>query len=458
MKSATFEKLSRALQGRLLRPQDVEYDSARRVFNAMIDARPLAIAQCAATADAVACVRFAREHNLPVTVRGGGHAVAGYSVRDGALLIDLSQMKAIEVDPARRTVRAQAGLRLGEFDQATQAHGLATTMGTFSTTGIAGLTLGGGLGWLGGKHGLTCDNLLAAEVVTADSRVLTASEKENADLFWALRGGGGNFGVVTSFLYRLHRLDAFLAGPAFFDLSQAREVLRFYREFTEENPDELRVDTGFVPAPDGRYSAGIAVAYCEKPDKGQRLAEPVRKFATPRIEAIGPISYCDWQKAFDPLLPPGKMNYWKSEFLVALTEAAVETLLGFAESRPSDSCYLYVEQMHGAASRVPVSATAFAHRRKQYALLIIATWDGARENPRCVNWVRECWKAVRPFAAGGVYANYLDTDESGDRFRAAFGPNYERLVELKTKYDPTNFFRFNQNIRPATGSEAARAD
>ena len=450
MNRAAVEKLKPELRGELLLPTDEGYDSARKVFNAMIDKRPAAIARCARAADVISAVNFARAHDLLVSVRGGGHNIAGNAVCDGGLMIDLSRMKGIGVDPSQRTARAEPGLTLGEFDRETQAFGLATTLGIFSTTGIAGLTLGGGLGWLMGKYGLACDNLLSADVVTADGCLVTASATENEDLFWGLRGGGGNFGVVTSFEYRLHPAGPVLAGPVFYPTSSAKEVMRFYREYARANPDDLRADVGLADFGllTGPVAVAIGLCYCGPLEEGKRLVEPVRKFAAPLADLIQPMGYCEVQSMLDPLMPPGLHNYWKSNFIADLPDAAIETLVHFFETRPSASSFLWLERMHGAASRVHPTTTAFGHREAQYALLIIAMWSDAADTERHIRWVRECWEAMQSFTTGRVYVNYLG-EEGEERVRAAYGANYERLVALKNKYDPTNFFRLNQNIKPA---------
>lgn len=455
---AAIQELKNRLRGDLLRPGDNDYDTARKVWNAMIDKRPALIARCAGAADVIQCVKFAREHDLLVFVRGGGHSVPGLSVCDGGLMIDLSPMKGIRVDPARQTARAQPGLSWGEFDRETQAFGLATTGGIFSITGIAGLTLGGGLGWLMGKYGLACDNLLSADVVTADGRFLTASATENEDLFWGLRGGGGNFGIVTSFQYRLHPVGTVLAGFLIHTAAKANEVLRFYREYMRQAPDEVRVDAGFVSAPDGNLVAFLLPCYAGPLKEGEQIIRPLREFGPPLADQMAPMKYCDVQTMLNPILPPGQLNYWKSAFVAELSDAAIETLAHSAAARPSATSYLVFEDMHGAASRFPVRDTAFAHRQALYSLLILATWTDAADSEKHIRWVRECWEVMKPFTAGRVYVNYLD-EEGDERVREAYGPNFERLVVLKNKYDPTNFFRLNQNIPPTVGqaSSARRA-
>lgn len=451
---AKLQKLAAGLRGRLLRLADAEYEEARKIWNAMIDRRPAAIVRCADAADVVQGVRFARDNNLLVAVRGGGHNVAGNAVCDGGLMIDLSQMKGIRVDAARQTAEAQPGLTLADFDAATQATGLATTMGTVSMTGIAGLTLGGGLGWLMGKHGLTCDNLLAVDMVTADGEMRQASATENQDLFWGVRGGGGNFGIVTRFEYQLHRLGPVLGGMVIHPFSKAREVLRFYREFTSHIPDQLTLDVGILTGPDGNAVVGVPICYCGALEVGERLVEPLRKFGPPLADLIGPKPYVEVQKTFDAALPPKHHNYWKAGFAPALSDEAIDALVEYAATRPSPASLLIVEQVHGAAARVPVTATAFPHRREQYSLLGLAIWPEPADSEKNIAWARNLWGALQPSMAGSVYVNYLG-EEGEERVRSAYGANYERLAALKSKYDPTNFFRMNHNIQPTKVAAAS---
>ncbi|MGH9778011.1 MAG: FAD-binding oxidoreductase, partial [Candidatus Acidiferrales bacterium] len=400
-------------------------------------------------ADVMACVRFAREHDVPVSVRGGGHSIAGKAVCDGGLMIDLSRMKGIRVEPARRIAHAQPGLTLGEFDQESQAFGLATPLGTVSMTGIAGLTLGGGIGWLMGKFGLACDNLLSVGVVTAEGRLLTASATENEDLFWGVRGGAGNFGIVTEFQYRLHPLGPVLAGPVFYPVACAREVLRFYRDLTAAAPDELTAEAGFLTGPDGIPLVAIIVCSCASLEEGERILRPLRAFGSPSTDAIGATSYLQHQKLFDPFFPPGQHHYWKSEFLAELSDAAIEVLRTCAATRPSPQSFVILDNLHGAVTRVGPNETAFPHRRQLFSLLILATWSDPVDSGKNIQWARQCWEAVQPFSAGAAYVNFLSEGEGDERVQAAYGTNHARLVALKNKYDPTNFFRMNQNIRPS---------
>jgi FAD/FMN-containing dehydrogenase len=440
------QELKTALRGQLISPGDAEYDTARKVFNAMIDRRPRLIARCAGAADVIACVRFAREHDLPVSIRGGGHSVAGTAVCDAGLVIDLSRMKTVRVDPANRTARADPGLLLAEFDRETEAFGLATTLGTFSITGIAGLTLGGGLGWLMGKHGLACDNLLSVDLVTADGRLLIASAQENADLFWGVRGGSGNFGVVTSFEYQLHPLGPVLAGLVAYPIAQAPQVLRFFREYAATCPDELGLMAAMLTLPDGNTIVGVAGCYSGDLDAGERVLKPLRSFGSPVADQFQRMPYTAFQKALDWWGVP-EQHYWKSSFMRALPDSALDVMVDFATRKPSSGSGVAVEFMHGVVQRVPLDATAFAHRDASNNFLMLGRWASPAENETCLRWVREFWEAMRPFLDAGVYVNYMSEGEGDERVRSAYGANYDRLVKLKNKYDPTNFFRINQNIR-----------
>ena len=440
--------LGQTLFGDVILSDHPDYEAERKVWNGMVDRKPAVIVRCAAAADVVAAVDFARDHGLPVSVRGGGHNVAGSAVCDDGLMIDLSRMKKIEVDPERRIARAEAGLNLGEFDAATQAFGLATTMGINADTGISGLTLGGGFGKLGRKYGLACDNLLAADVVTADGRLLTASASENPDLFWGIRGGGGNFGVVTAFEYQLHPVGpTVLAGSVLHDYEHAREALRFYYEFSSTAPDELSADAALMTTPSGERLFGISVCYCGALDAGERVLEPLRAYGAPLAAQIAPIPYLQVQSAGDSIFPRGRRYYWKAQFLREISEAAIDTLLRAYASAPSAMALAVFQQVGGAIARVPPAATAYAQREAAYDCFPISIWEDPAEDEANIRWAREVWTAMRPFSTGGVYVNNLG-DEGEDRVRAAYGGNYERLVALKTRYDPTNLFRLNQNIRP----------
>jgi FAD/FMN-containing dehydrogenase len=445
---ATAE-LRHVLRGQLLLPGDAGYEQARRVWNGMIDKRPLMVVHCAGPEDVVQAVHFARSQAIPVAVRSGGHNVAGLSMCDGGIVIDLSRMKRIEVDRERRTVRAEAGLSLGEFDTATQACGLATTMGVNSDTGIAGLTLGGGFGKLGRKYGLTCDNLLAAQIVTADGRCLRASPTEHADLFWGIRGGGGNFGIATAFEYRLHPLDSkLLAGSILYDFAHARDAMRHYAELSSSAADELCLDAALVTAPSGERYFSISACYVGPLDEGEQAIKPLREYGAMVEDRIAPTDYLQIQSAGDRIFPRGRRYYWKAQFLRELTEAAIDTLLGAYATAPSVTALLVLQQVGGAIARVPVAATPYVNRDALYDCFPVAIWDDPADDETHIRWARALWEAMRPFSTGGVYANNLG-DEGADRVEAAYGENYPRLVALKNKYDPTNFFRLNQNIKPA---------
>jgi hypothetical protein len=444
---SALQELGSVLRGQLLLPGDVGYDTSRAVFNSMINRRPLAVLRCADASDVVRGITFARRHRLSLSVRGGGHSVAGNAVVDGALMLDLSGMKDARVDPASGTVLAEPGLTLGEFDRATQAFGLATTLGVVSMTGIAGLTLGGGLGWLNGRYGLACDNLISAEVATADGRLLRASERENEDLFWAIRGGGGNFGVVTSFEYQLHPVDQVLAGGLSYPMSAAPKVLRFYDEFVKAAPDELSTAASLALTPAGEPAVSIVVCYCGRFDEGERTLRPLRTFQFPVEDSIQPMPYTALQSGADEGFPPGRLHYWKSGYLRDLTEAAIETLTRFMPSMPSSASGVGLQQMHGAASRVARSATAFPHRAEQYDFLILSQWSDAVDSQRNTEWTRALFEAMRPHLEDAVYVNNLG-DEGPARVRAAYGDNYTRLAAVKKTYDPDNLFHANQNIAP----------
>ena len=446
---ATIDALRASLSGAVLRPGDDGYDEARTIFNGMIDRRPGLIARCAATGDVAKAVRFARERGLVVSVRGGGHNVAGNAICDGGLMIDLTPMKGIRVNPDARTARAQGGVTWREFDRETQAYGLATTGGAISSTGIAGLTLGGGFGWLGRSYGMSCDNLISADVVLADGSIVTASADENADLFWGLRGGGGNFGVVTSFEYRLHPVTSILGGMLLYPIERANEVLRAVRDFNESSPDEMSVFAAMLTSPEGAKVIALPICYNGPIEQGEALLRPLRESTNPMADLVGPISYEQQQTLMDDGFPFGLQNYWKSEFLKSLPDEAIDVLVEQFNAVPSPLTAVVLEQFGGAYSRVGAEETAFVHRDWDYNFVIISRWTDPAEAEQNIQWTRGVWQAVQPYASGGVYVNYLEAGQEGaDRIRAAYGPVYDRLVALKTKYDPSNFFRLNQNIKP----------
>jgi hypothetical protein len=390
------EDLRSALRGEVLLPLEARYDDARQIFNAMIDHRPALIARCAGAADVVACVDFARAQGLEVSIRGGGHNVSGKAVCDGGLMIDLAAMKGVRVDPRHRTAQAEPGLTLAELDGDCQRFGLATPTGIVSPTGIAGLTLGGGIGWLGGKHGLACDNVMSVDIVTADGKLLTASPTAHPDLFWAVRGGGANLGVVTSFEYRLHEVGPVLGGAVVWPLDQAKRVLRFYDEFAQSCPDELSVNAGFASADDGTPVLGIAVAWIGPLDAGERAVQPLRACGTPLLDAVTPMSFVDLQRGGDAAFPQGRRHYWKAGFLRRLGPDAIDVLVHFAATRPTAHTQIGLQQMHGAAARVPAVETAFAHRHDQWDCLLLTQWDRPADDDRCIRWTRDLYAQMEP--------------------------------------------------------------
>lgn len=453
---SALQQFRKNIRGEVVHPGDPVYDAARRVWNKMIDKRPALIARCLGTSDVIRCVEFAREHNLIAAVRGGGHNIAGKSLCNDGLLIDLSSMKGIHVNSVRKTARAQAGLKLGEFDRETQIFGLATTMGVATDTGVAGITLGGGYGWLDGKFGLACDNLISAEVVTADGKVITASASENPDLFWGLRGGSGNFGIVTSFEFQLHPVGPVLGGAFFYSISVARQAFRFFDEFSRACPDELTTFIAGAPAPDGTPCVGIALCYCGNPARGEELLKPLRQFAPPIADLVATRSYVEMQSLFDEAFTPGRFYYWKSSLIRQVSENAAEVLAECTKKMPrTPGSFFYLQQLHGAASRVKPSDTAFPHRYDHYNCGAMAGWDDQAQTDNNLRWSRESWNAMQPFCEHDAYVNDLG-EEGEQRVREAYGQNYERLIALKQKYDPANFFRLNQNISPlTTGSQSA---
>ncbi|MFK4626138.1 FAD-binding oxidoreductase [Bradyrhizobium diazoefficiens] len=438
------------LKGNVVLEGSVDYDEARKVRNGAIDKRPAMIAYCAGAEDVARAVAFARSHRICIAVRSGGHNVAGLSVCDGGMVIDLSHMKRIEVDPVRRIARAEAGLNLGEFDRATQEHGLATTMGINSDTGIAGLTLGGGFGKLGRKYGLTCDNLIAAEVVTAEGKILRSSATEHPDLFWGLRGGGGNFGIVTTFEYRLHSIGtSLLVASALHRYDEAREAMRFYDEFARRAPDEADVDAGLVTLPSGERFFSITGCYVGSHHDGERALSPIVRFGSPVETRLATVPYLEIQSGGDALFPRGRRYYWKAQFLREIGAGALDALLDAYARAPNTSSLLVFQHVGGAIARVPTPDSPYANRDAAFDCFPVAIWDDPADDDANMRWARELWSAVRPYSTGGVYANNLG-DEGEDRVRDAYGENYARLAALKTRYDPTNLFRLNQNIRPAT--------
>jgi FAD/FMN-containing dehydrogenase len=440
--------------GQIVTPKDRGYDAARKIHNGLIDKRPALIARCVNTADVVDAVNTARDTGLELSVRGGGHNVAGKAVTDGGLMIDLSLMKAIHVDPARRTARTQGGVTIRELDRTTGVFGLATPSGVVSSTGIAGLILGGGLGWLMGRYGMAADNVLATEIVLASGEVATASHHENADLFWAIRGGGGNFGVVTWFELQAHPVESVLSGPVLHALDAAPSLLSFYRDFCAELPDELGTQAAFLHAPDGSGTKLCAVAVCHcgaDPDRAEADIGALRRFGSPVADMIQRVPYQVANTRVDWLFNPGTLNYWKSAFFTELTDAAITALVEAFERAPTELCALIIEDFHGVATRIDPTSTAYPHREPGHNLLLISQWTDPADTDACIAWARATFEALAPHMADRAYSNYLPADDH-DRLRQAYGVNYERLVELKRRYDSGNFFRLNQNIDPESSN------
>ena len=437
--------------GSILLPRDQGYDEARRVHNGLIDKRPALIARCRGTADIADAVVMARDLGLEIAVRSGGHNVAGRATVDHGIMIDLSAMRGVHVDHASRTALAESGVTWGQFNRETQLHALATTGGAVSTTGIAGLTLGGGLGWLMGKYGLAADNLLSVEMVTADGKIVRASDDENSDLFWAVRGAGANFGVVSHLEYRLHEVGpAVTGGIVAHTFENARDVLRFYRETCRGLPDEMIVFSALLHAPDGSGNqlAAMAVCHCGPLGDGESAVRPIKGFGSPVLDTVGPIEYCSVNTMLDAAFPKGALNYWKSSFMDELSDEAIDAMVRHFSSCPAPMGQLFLEHWHGAVSRVDVDETAVPHRSEGWNLLVLSEWIDPAETDKCIAWARDTYESMSPFLASGRYVNYLDKDEAGDAVAAAYGPNYRRLQELKAKWDPDNAFHMNQNIRP----------
>ncbi len=455
----TIDALRSLPRGTLNLPGEPGYETARAIWNAMIDRRPAAIVRATGAADVIRAVDVARERGLLLAVRGGGHNIAGNAVCDGGLMIDLSPMKSVRIDPTGRTARVEPGVTLGEFDREAQCFGLATPLGINSTTGVAGLTLGGGFGWLSRKHGLSIDNLLSADVVTADGRLVRASDRENPDLFWALRGGGGNFGVVTSFEFRLHPVGPeVLSGLIIHPLAQAKELFAGYRRMAAAAPEELTCWVVLRKAPPlpflppevhGTEVMVLALCYAGDTEKGKQAVAPLRSLGKPLADVVGPHPFAGWQAAFDPLLAPGARNYWKSHDFVELSDAAIGILIDYAGRLPSPDCEIFLGQLGGAINRVPAQATAYPHRNVEFVMNVHGRWSETSQDPPCIAWTRELFQAMSPHATGGVYVNFMPEDEAQRVRVGAYGANYERLAKLKATYDPGNLFRHNQNIPPA---------
>jgi FAD/FMN-containing dehydrogenase len=454
------------VRGNVCLQDEPGYDEARTIWNAMIDRRPGAVVRCRGASDVMRAVQLARDNGLLVAVRGGGHNIAGNAVCEGGLLIDLSPMRSVRIDPDQRTARVEPGVTLGEFDKEAQAFGLATPLGINSTTGVAGLTLGGGFGWLSRKFGFTVDNLISADLVTADAALAHANEVENPDLFWAIRGGGGNFGIVTSFEFKLHPVGPNLvSGLIVHPFARARELLDGYREVAAAAPDELTVwvvlrkapPLPFLPAEmHGREILIFAVCYSGDPANGEGALAPLRALGEPIADVIGLQPYTNWQMAFDPLLTPGAFNYWKSHNFTALSDGLFDTLVDHVGTLPTDECEIFIGQLGGASSRIPAEATAYPHRDANFVMNVHTRWRDRRNERAAIAWTRGLFEATRAHATGGVYVNFMPDDEI-ERVPGAYGSNYARLAAVKAKYDPDNLFRLNQNVRPnavATESQA----
>jgi FAD/FMN-containing dehydrogenase len=457
LSNEAIEHLKRTVKGQVILPADSHYDEVRQIWNAMIERRPALIVRCAEAEDVPHAIRFAREHGLELSIRGGGHNIAGNALCDHGLTIDFSTMRHVRVDPRNQRAYVEPGATLADFDEAAQAHGLATPVGINSTTGIAGLTLGGGFGWLTRKYGLTVDNLVSVEAVTAEGKRLRASETENADLFWALRGGGGNFAVVTKFEFKLHQVGPqLLAGLMVFPFEQAGQVLRKYRDFVAAAPEELNLwavlrkapPLPFLPADvHGKEVVVLVPFYLGETAQGMALIEPLRGFGAPCGEHIGVQPYAQWQKAFDPLLTPGARNYWKSHNFTFLSDGALNSIIEFAGKLPSPQCEIFIGLVAGAANRVPAEAMAYRHRDAKFVLNVHGRWEEKADDERCVGWARAFFQATASYASAGAYVNFM-TEEESDRVVAAYGANYDRLAQVKKKYDPDNLFHLNQNIKP----------
>ena len=447
------------LRGELIQPNDEGYDAARKVYNGMIDKHPALIARCADVADVIAAVNFARENNLLVSIRGGGHNAGGLGVCDDGLVIDLSLIRYTHVDPVARTVRVGGGCTWGEVDHATHAFSLAVPSGIISTTGVGGLTLGGGLGYLTRKYGLAIDNLIAADVVLADGRLVTANESRNADLFWALRGGGGNFGVVTSFVFKANPVHTVYGGPMLWEMDQAPAVMKWYREFIMQAPDDLNGFFAFLIVPPGppfpehlhsKNMCGVVWCYTGPMEQAEATFKPIREQFPPALDFAGPIPYPALQSMFDALYAPGLQWYWKADFVNELSDEAIERYIQHGSRLPTMQSTMHLYPVNGAAHRVGRNDTAWSYREATWAEVIVGVDPDPANRNLIVNWARQYWEDVHPYSAGGAYVNFMMEEEGQERVKASYRDNYERLVAIKRKYDPTNFFRVNQNIKPTT--------
>ena len=455
--SKVKEKLGGTITGSALVPDDPGYEEARKIWNAMIDRRPAVIVQCAQADDVPPVIRFARKNELELSIRGGGHNIGGNALCDNGVMIDFSRMKKVRVDAGKRRAYVEPGATLADLDEATQAHGLATPVGINSTTGIAGLTLGGGFGWLTRKYGMTIDNLVSVDMVTAEGKKIRANENENGDLFWAVRGGGGNFGVVTQFEFQLFPVGPeIVAGLIVFPFNQAKQILTKYRQFVNSAPEDLTVWLLLRKAPPlpflpetvhGKEVVVLPIFYSGAVAEAEKIIAPLRAFGTALGEHIGPQPYVQWQKGFDPLMTPGARNYWKSHNFTELADGALNAIIEFAGKLPSPQCEIFVGLIAGAANRIAADAMAYGHRDARFVLNVHGRWDEPTDDQKCIAWAREFFKASAPYASAGAYVNFM-TAEEGDRVATAYGRNYQRLVEIKRRYDPENVFHLNQNIKP----------
>ena len=459
MKKVSKEKvdnLKSKIKGKIILPSKPEYTEARKIWNAMIDKNPAIIVQCINSDDVSNSIIFAKENGLEITVKGAGHNIAGNCICDDGIMIDFSKMKNVKVESDKKLAYVQPGATLADFDAAAQEHGLATPVGINSTTGIAGLTLGGGFGWLTRLYGMTVDNLVSAEVITADGKKLKVSENENTDLFWAIRGGGGNFGIVTEFVFNLHNVGPeILAGLIVFPFSQAKKVLSQYRKFTTSIPRELNTWIVLRKAPPlpflpeevhGKEVIVLANFYSGDSKEGNKYFDSIRSFGKPIGEQVGNMPYVNWQKAFDPLLTPGSRNYWKTHNFKELNDKAIDTMIEYAGKLPDPQCEIFIALLEGKSNSVSSDAMAYGNRDLNYVLNVHGRWEKPSQDNECISWARDFYKASLPFASGGAYVNFMTNDE-GERVASAYGKNYERLVQLKKKYDPKNIFHFNQNVK-----------
>jgi len=457
---ASINELKAALRGRMIQPSDRDYDDVRKVYNAMIDKKPRLIVRCADVADVIACVNFARENRLLLSIRGGGHNAGGLGIADDALVIDLAPIKYTRVEPEPGTVMVGGGCVWGDVDHATHAFGFAVPSGIISTTGVGGLTLGGGIGHLTRKCGLTIDNLISADVVLADGRFVKANANENADLFWALRGGGGNFGVVTSFTFRLHKIDMIYGGPMLYELSETIEIMKWYRELIPAAPDDLNGFFAFMTVPPAppfpenlhlKKMCGVVWACTAPKEKAEEMFKPIRAFKKPALDFVGPLPQPALQSMFDVLYPPGLQWYWRADFVNELSDAAIAEHVRFGKELPSMHSTMHLYPINGAASRVGKHETAWNYRNANWAQVMVGVDPDPANNEKTISWTKNYYDALHPYSAGGAYVNFM-MDEGEDRVKATYGDNYERLVTIKGKYDPDNFFRVNQNIKPAKKS------